>query len=414
MSACARVAAVAALSLMLGAAAAPAQSPFARTNIGQDLRASDARIEGRGGWGVAESDTLSPSFHNIAGLPGLRHVAISVCGFAALTASETATSSRNSSRVATPSVRLGLPLAGGRAVVTAGFRALRGTQYTTVTPLETLLPDPADPLGDPVIFHGTETLVREGTQFEVPLGGAYRVNDRLSFGATLNLVRGVVRERLRDDIGTPDGTGDSPYVAVSEVLTDDISGLSTTWSVQAAPWRQLRVGASVTPGHGWDMTRTRDMLGLPGTRTESYEVRLPATWSLGAQMPVRGRWRAGFEYESQPFSGFEGNNAWAAEMVDAWRWSAGVERVEQWRRHGCWRNLPLRLGVTHLRWPYQVGGSDVLETRIAAGTGLTFRDQSGHLDVALSYGWTGERQDNGLADRTWRLTVSLAGLERWW
>jgi long-subunit fatty acid transport protein len=414
MSVSARVAAVAALSLLLGAAAAPAQSPFARTSIGQDIRVSDARIEGRGGWGVAESDTLSPSFHNVAGLPGLRHVAISVCGFAALTASETSTSSRNTSRVTTPSVRLGLPLAGGRAVVTAGFRALRGTQYTTVTPLETLLPDPADPLGDPVIFHGTETLVREGTQFEVPLGGAYRVNDRLSFGATLNLVRGVVRERLRDDFGTPDGAGNSPYVAVSEVLTDDISGLSTTWSVQASPWRQLRLGASVTPGHGWDMTRTRDMLGLPGTRTQLYEVRLPATWSLGAQLPVRGRWRAGCEYESQPFGGFAGNNAWAAGMVDAWRWSVGVERTEEWRRHGGWRNLPLRLGVMRQRWPYRVGGSDVLETRIAAGTGLTFRDQSGHLDVALSYGWTGELPDNGLADRTWRLTVSLAGLERWW
>jgi len=414
MSAPKLAAALAACALLLGAGAAAAQSPFARTNIGQDIRASDARIEGRGGWGAAESDTLSPSFHNIAGLPGLRHVAIAVCGYAALTASESATDSRRTSRVTTPSVRLGLPLAGGRAVLTAGFRALRGTQYTSETPLATLLPDPADPLGDPVVFHGTRTLVREGTQFEVPLGGACRVNDRLSIGATLNLVRGVVRERLRDDLGTPDGTGDSPYVAVSEVLADDISGLSTTWSVQARPWRELRLGATVTPGHGWDMTRTRDMLGLPGSRTQLYEVRLPAAWTVGAQAPVRGRWRAGAEFESQPYGDFAGNTAWEAEMVDAWRWSVGVERAEQWRRRGGWRNLPLRLGISRQRWPYRVGGAEVLETRIAAGTGLTFREQTGHLDVALSYGWTGDRGDNGLADRTWRMTVSLAGLERWW
>lgn len=402
------------LLLLCAGSLAAAQTPFALTNIGADVRASDARIEGRGGWGAAESDTLTPSFHNIAGLPGLRSVAVVVCGYASRVASTTPDATRTSYRVLTPTLRVALPFATGRGVLTAGFRALRGTQYTTQTPDTTMLPDPADPLGPLVPFAGTDTWVREGTQFEVPLGGAYRVNDWLSVGASVNLVRGTVRERMLANLGSAPGSTSTPYISNSKVLEDVINGTSTTWSLRLTPRPGLAFGAVVTPSYGWDVTRTRTMQGLPGSRVTDLHDELPTTWLVGGQSVLRGRWRAGAEYESQPFGSFTGNTAWEAAMVDAWRVGFGLERVEADRRHGGWSNLPLRLGVAFARWPYTVNGAKIDETRVSIGTGLTFRERNGHLDLALSYGWYGDEAKQGIADRMWRLTVSLAGLERWW
>ena len=76
MSRLARLAALVALA----AAPAAAQSPFSLVNLGQPTNLADARTEGRGGWGLAESDTLAPAYKNLAGLAGLRQVALSLSG----------------------------------------------------------------------------------------------------------------------------------------------------------------------------------------------------------------------------------------------------------------------------------------------------------------------------------------------
>ncbi len=60
---------------------ARAQSPFSLVHLGAPAAGGDARVLGRGGWGLAESDTLAPSFLNPAGLPGLRQVAIALSGY---------------------------------------------------------------------------------------------------------------------------------------------------------------------------------------------------------------------------------------------------------------------------------------------------------------------------------------------
>ncbi|MBU1074063.1 hypothetical protein KKG45_12525, partial [bacterium] len=208
---------------VLAASASLAQSPFALTNLGADVRSSDARIDGRGGWGLAESDTLIPSFHSLAGLPGLRQMVIVVSGYAEKVRSEDGAASRNTNRVRTPTLRAAAPFAEGRLVLSAGFQGLRGTQYDRQLDTVFLLPDPADPLGAHVPYAAREFFVREGTQFQVPLGLSWRVAPRLSLGASLNLIGGVMRERVNvifDEPVTTDGT--HYFLTSSEVLEDEL------------------------------------------------------------------------------------------------------------------------------------------------------------------------------------------------
>ena len=396
---------IALLLLIVAAAPLHAQSPFALVNIGADIRQSDARTAGRGGWGLAESDSLNPCFLNIAGLPGLGHTAILYSGYAEMAASSTPDAERVTSNVRAPNLRAAVPV-GGRMVLTGGFRALRGTQYKSMSTFVDTLGNPAltDQFLD--IVEGETTFVREGTQFEVPLGAAFRAASWLSAGISVNLVRGVIRAHLSRAY-------DELYLPNVEMQEDDVSGTSTTVSLLLEPSSRFSVGATLTPSHRWDIVRTRSMSSVSDNSETPYRVELPAVWSVGAKAALGERWRLGGDFESQPFTSFEGNY-WANTMVDAWRLAVGVERREEWRRRGGLGNLPLRAGFTVSRWPYTINGEPLTEKRISVGTGVPFRQRSGHLDVALSYAWVGDMDTHGIEDRVWRFSVSMVGLEKWW
>ncbi len=400
---------------VLAASVSLAQSPFALTNLGADVRSSSARIDGRGGWGLAESDTLIPSLHNLAGLPGLRKMAIVVSGYAEQVRSEDGAVSRNTSRVRTPTLRAAAPFAGGRLIFSAGFQGLRGTQYDTQRETVFLLPDPDDPLEAHTPYTAREFFSREGTQFQVPLGLAWRVAPRLSVGASLNLIGGVMRERVNVIFDEPVSTDGSHYFLTSaEELEDELSGLSTTWSLLVDPLPRLAVGASFTTAHDWDVTRTQDMQGIPGSVVEDYRIEMPALWAVGTALALTDRWRFGAEYESQPYSKLRGRADWETDMTDAWRLGIGFDRAEAFVRRAGRRNLPLRVGYSLQKWPYLVNGEEIIEKRVSAGTGFSFRDRSGHLDIALSHAWVGAVNKNGSQDRAWRLSISVVGLEKWW
>lgn len=407
-------AAVGALLLTLAlCGAAAAQSPFALIHMGEDVRSVDARIDARGGWGVAESDTVIPSFANIAGLTGLRKVAVVLSGYGDLRTAAADGAERRSSNVRTPTVRAAVPFASGRLVLSAGFQALRATQFDS---REELALDLLDPDTGEVMesVDGLRYRLREGTQFEVPLGASYRLHERLSVGASLNLVNGVIRERLTESfLGTSEE--DALTLALnSEVVEDAFDAVSTSWGVQAEPRDGLRLGFRFTTPQNWDVTRTNDMSGLAGEVVTEYQVHVPALWAAGADLALGERWRVGAEYEAQAFTELTGREDWRAVSTDAWRVGFGLERAESDRRRGGWGNLPLRLGASVQVLPYTLQGEEIRRTTVSVGTGVPLRGRNGHLDVALARLWTGDAAKHGVEDSGWRLTVSLAGLETWW
>ena len=76
--------------------------------------------------------------------------------------------------------------------------------------------------------------------------------------------------------------------------------------------------------------------------------------------------------------------------------------------------MPIRVGFSTRQWAYRVGGNAIEENTVSVGTGFPFRRKLGVLDLALSYSKVGDLEKNGLEDSVWRMTVSVAGLEKWW
>ena len=402
------------LAGLLLAGAAAAQTPLALRNVGSDIRMDDAATEGRGGWGLSVRDTLAPSLHNPAALTGQRNVALLAGGFGEHITSKEQGRERTTNTVHTPSLGVVVPALAGRAVFSLGLRGLRATQYERVTQEDGVLLDPDDPADTVAVYTVLHSFTREGTQFRVPFSLAVRVAGGLSLAGSLNLENGVFRERASDIYVEPvDAQGNPLLRSTSEYLEDDIDGTSTTWSLHWQLSSRLAVGAQWTPAHGWDLTRVRDMAGLPGDRRTVYGVHLPDNWSLGAHWRTGGRWRAGFEFEYADWGDFSGRSDWEAELGEAWRIAVGLERREAFRRRAGTANLPLRIGFTLQQWPYRQLGERIRDHRITVGTGVPLHQRRGHLDVALGYGWRGD-DTRGVADRYWRLSISVAGLERWW
>ncbi|MFO7654740.1 MAG: hypothetical protein R6X25_13090 [Candidatus Krumholzibacteriia bacterium] len=401
--------------LLIGAplSDAAAQTPFALQNIGQPVWQSDARIAGRGGWGMTVADTLALGFENIAGLAHNPFVGIHFTGYGLVVDADDGDDQRTTSRTFAPDFRISAPIMPLRLALTAGYRALRATQYTTEAPgsWET----------DEGTVTGIEQFERRGTLFDVPIGASLRVNRRISVGASLNLVRGGVDQtRATFFTGLEQVVDDStvvvpaPFLAAVEQQADTYEGTSYTLSVLLDEVGPLRLGASFTPAHDLDLERQVSIQGVARRYTETFELRMPAEYRVGAELRLGQRWRAGADYTLQPFSDFSGQPEWDDEMVDEWTLAMGLERMLGRERRGGTGNLPLRLGATVRRWGYRVGGAPVDERSVSVGTGFALEGGRGQLDLALTYGMIGDLDENGLESDYWRLMVSVTGLERWW
>lgn len=398
------------LLAVLASGSVRAQTPFALTGLGQRIDPEDARMVGRGGWGMAVSDTLNPGFKNLAGLASLRQVAIKFTGYGDHVTSRDAVNERKTNRTISPDIRLGLPIAKGKLSFTAGFEVTRSNQYKTFTPYSWYAWDDT--------LTGNEQFLREGTLWSVPLGLAWQVLPRVSVGACLGLVNGTIRESVIQEFITPNnGALPNPaplYLTNGRVQEDEFSGSVVTWSVLLHPFDRLRVGASWRPAHELDVDRKVAVGGVGQRYSNAWTYRLPDEYRLGVDLKLTERWRLGGDYQMMNFTTAHGRDDWQEDLTDEYTMGVGIERSQGYTRRGGWGNRPLRLGVQHRQWGYQVGGNPITETFFSVGTGFPFRQNLGMVDLAFSFGKIGSLQDNGLESDVWRFTMSITGLEHWW
>ena len=393
---------------------AVAQTPFALYNIGQRTTTDDARMVGRGGWGMAVSDSLNPGFKNLASLYSLRHLVLKFTGYGDKMESRDTRGERVNSRVFAPDVRVAGPVIKDRLTLTAGFVVHRSTQYHTY--IDTVW---GEVWGDSI--SGNEQFNRIGNRFRVPLGGALKILPGLAVSGAVNIEAGSLKETVTNFFTNPSDASGPFYQTNVKETYDEFNGTSQTWGVLLDPFSWLQAGASWTPAHKIEADRRVVHFGVSERYVTSYSMEMPDEYMAGIQLQPFGRWRLGADGQFQAFSKFTGPEEWMADMEDEYSLSVGLERMKGRVRRGGLSNLPLRLGVGFRRWAYGVGGTVedgkgavIDEKTISVGTGFPFRQNLGELDVAVSYSLIGDLEKNGLESEIWRLTISVTGLERWW
>ncbi|MFT5234328.1 MAG: hypothetical protein ACI9UQ_002373 [Candidatus Krumholzibacteriia bacterium] len=380
---------------------AEAQSPMAGRNIGQRISPDDARIMGRGGWGMAVADTSHPGFKNTASLSHLRHVALKYSGYGELADSESANGTRRTSGVYSPGLQFALPVIKGRVGFTAGFSMVGSTRW------ESAQVDTVFAIAD-TLLAGAVGASREGTRFRVPVGLAWSVVGGLSLSGGINLESGSIREEVIESF-------DSFRVTSNLKETQDLfHGTSYTIGALWKPFDRLSMGASWTMAHDLRVDRTVKVEGVTARFEERWEMKMPDEYMAGFQFRLSERWQMGADAQFMPFTEFTGREEWEGEMEDEIYYGGGFERLKFNKRRGGLGNLPFRLGASYHQWGYQIGGAPIEEYTFSVGTGFGFADDMGQMDLSFSYGIIGDLETNGVKSEVYRLGISVTGLESWW
>jgi len=414
--------AVTLLAVSVLALAATAQTPFALQSVGQRLAEGDARMLGRGGWGLTVADSLHPGYKNLASTAWVRQMGLSLTGYGETGGHESPAGTRRTFRTFVPDVRVVMPVKKGELAFTAGFKIERGTSWHTRVDSTFYAWDGfggAGTLADTLT--GNVQFEREGSVFKVPLGVSWRATPMLAGAVSLNLERGSMRETMADYFNTPlSSTGVPTYRSVLAVAEDQFTGTSLTLGALLTPRTDLRLGVTWTGEHTVSATRKTEVGGVAERITNEFEITRPAELAVGVSAGLGGRWEAGADLRRQDWTRMVAPANWLAqpdwqdELVEEVEFGFGLERRRANERHGGWANLPVRVGASWHRWPYRVGGQEVTERSLSVGTGFPLRGDGGNLDVALTYGLIGDEGENGLSTSYLRLAVSVTGLEAWW
>lgn len=397
-----RLALLAAALWLAAAAPARADSPFGLEFFGVDTRMGDAAMEGRGGAGLAYTDSLNPNVLTPTQLVDVVRVSIGLASSFESRSSDNGNNQVERNLLRTPSLRLAAPL-GRRAGFGIGWQANRATQWTVVRPY-------AGPDTSANAQASTERIEREGTRFSIPIELGYTLGDHFRLGGGVLLERGTIRLRYAIELPgndvDPEETREDSYSGTAFKLAaavHDIAGVSM------AGWYVPQYDADVNVSQRGRALSARE----DGSRTDT----MPARWGVGARVAFGDGWNVGADLEGEQWSQYEGRDfatqaAAGAELRDEIEWRVGLEREdsrEAGRERQAWR-----VGVHGRRWHYTLQDSPVDEWGVTVGTNVPFNNPWAQADIALGWSRIGSVDDNGLSEDVFRIVFSLAGGERWY
>ena len=385
---------------LLAATPAVAQTPFAFAGLGQNVETGSARDTGRGGWGMAATDTLTPGTRNTAALADLRYAGLIFSGYGETAWTSGNDTNRKSRRVLLPNIRLALPLRSAKLALHAGFQVLRSMEWESRTELQ------FEHFGQ--IVAGHELYQRTGTLWRAPVGLSWRLFSGVAVSGSYNWVRGSISDQVVQLFTEPLG---SYYLPNTRRQVDQLHGQNWSAAILFDALRGLQLGASYSLPYDLRTDREISLAGVAERQNVTFTYAMPAEIHAGFRLRLPGHWRLGGDAQYAPYSEFSGREDWDAIMEDEWTLSAGFERILVRAKQGRGYTLPVRFGAQYRQWAHTIGGEPVMERTISVGTGFPFQNRLGMIDISLSYSLIGDEAKNGYESEVWRLGLSIAGLE---
>ena len=352
-------------ALAFAATAAPAQdSQFGIAGLGTPGRWESVRARSTAG-ALALFDPLSPLAD--ASLADLRQLAASAQAAASFLRPELATGTLSLRTTRFPAFTVGGPVGHG-LVIGGGFSSYVNRSWDVIT-------------HDTVTLRGvpeavTDERTSDGGVSDVRVAAALRLSPRVALGLGLHALTGSTREhayRFFADSGLYRNTRQ-----VGEVQYD---GWGVSASALLDPLPQLRVGA---------LYRSDSRLRAKVGGTETARTDLPTTLAVGVRWALRPTARLAASVTRRDWS-VAGANAY--NTVD---WSVGAELGGE--------AFPLRVGVRSGQLPFGPGGQAPTEFGLALGTGKSFAEGRGRLDVGLEHV---ARSGAGVKESAWTFLMGL-------
>jgi hypothetical protein len=381
-----RGAAAAALGAALLVLPAAGQSLLASRGLGYPLQPLDARSRGLGGVTTGLSDPF-PSMVNPASAAG-----IPVPGFLVTFQPDhydaTAGAERNSGSTARFPQLLGVFPVNDRLAVQLGYGSYLDQHWQVARDDSITLSTGRTAVNDRFVSSGGVARFQGGV--------GYRVNDRLSLGASVDAFTGAAHDTVVRTI--------AGLLPATSGVTYTYSGLGAGAGVRFQPITRLSLSAAV---HGGGHIRaTSDSSG-----TERKDDGNPLSVDAGASALVSGNTMLIASGHWSRWSALNDELAAGGGARDA----AGVAGGVEYTGFQLFRKaVPLRLGGRFEQLPFRWTGSNAEfpnERAVTGGVGWRFAGRGAQIDAAAERGWRGGAAA-GIDEPYWRFSFSLQVLGR--
>jgi hypothetical protein len=393
------------VAALLAPGAAEAASAFSAGGLGEPSLEEPARLRAMGGAGAGEHGPRSFSLVNPASAAEVDHLVIEGTIMPGMRRVEPLSGDTESAHeTAIPSLRALIRLP-GRIVLGGGYLVGTNARFSIERPESAGTPSTLEVEGSGGIDLIRVTLAR-------------RVSPALNVGVDYDVIAGSYREDWSRDFVDP-------------ALATTRDTLETTWD-QRGRWRagaQLHhAGWSLGGVYEWarrlPLVTTQRTAGTL-VRQEHQSLRIPAGFAVGVTGPVSERLRVAAQYRRANWN----RESLQSDLVDfraLERYGAGIEWLPPTGTVNApiWKRLPLRLGVSMLRWPDLLppaGALDVTgesagvkEWTLSLGTGIRSQDRGGSIDLSLEAGSRGDKDQLGIAEKFLRLAFTLQVSDETW
>jgi len=244
--------------------------------------------------------------------------------------------------------------------------------------------------------------------YSVPVGIAWKINDRISVQSELHLERGSIRDEVTENLQNED------YSSASSELDRNFSATSWAFSIQAKLHPRIFLGGTYDAEIGYSVNERRSYTLAEINSRNSYDFTLPPSYSIGIAAGVSRRWwlTSAFWMREAPeatgFYQFEG--ALGVERM----FSIGLERRPGNSKDSFFSRIPLRMGYYEDYWHIEIpAGEPVVSRFFTFGSGIELPRGPGSLDFSFEFGKIGSNDANGIEEKVMRINIGINVSEVW-
>ena len=239
------------------------------------------------------------------------------------------------------------------------------------------------------------------------------IRSGMRLGAAVRPIFGKVDQHWREKY--PDIEANSAGISISDRLHGVGWSLSwqwvkpQLWSVGLSLMGPAKVGVerqTVLLEAGWTVYDGK--VELP----EKYD--LPWDFSFGAAHWI-GRHLAGFEVQYQGWDGVDNPPALTDRFTDAFRFGAGWEWSPEYQPlDPLWKVFIFRSGF-YMQDHYvrSLSGHQARKIAFTGGFSIPYFNGRSRVDIAVEVGWMGDRDSDGIVERSIGLNIGFNHSEKW-
>lgn len=272
-----------------------------------------------------------------------------------------------------------------------------------------LISSPVKVTVDSSVINGETRYAGQGGLSIAYFGGAVKIFDKLSFGASVYAILGSSQQLIQTDIYQNNA------FTSADKKTDNYLGLGLRGGLYFKPFEYFSIGAFFENNQFVNVDRTTIFSSyLLGDTTykNSFSLNLPNSYGIGIAFRT-GRFLIGADYSYQNFENFCYQKSPSARFKELSAISLGISRLGSKLTGSDFADrISYNFGLGYKQLYYNVQGIDINEIYTSFGVEIPLVGRS-YVDASYTFGVRGTKENSLIKEFFGRLTIDISIGEIW-